>query len=67
MAHSSQAFAQSAASGSTATGARTSVVFAAFAAISLGLLLVAGVGFAAPEAIHNAAHDSRHSLAVPCH
>jgi cobalt transporter subunit CbtB len=32
-----------------------------------GLFLVYGVGFAHPEAIHNAAHDSRHSFAFPCH
>ncbi len=36
-------------------------------AILLGLGLVWGVGFAAPAAIHNAAHDARHSLAFPCH
>jgi cobalt transporter subunit CbtB len=32
-----------------------------------GLFLIYGVGFAYPEAIHNAAHDSRHSFAFPCH
>ena len=32
-----------------------------------GLFLVYGVGFAHPEAIHNAAHDARHSFAFPCH
>jgi cobalt transporter subunit CbtB len=32
-----------------------------------GLFLIYGVGFAHPEAIHNAAHDSRHSFAFPCH
>ena len=36
-------------------------------AIILGTLLLYGVGFAQPEAIHDAAHDSRHSLAFPCH
>ncbi len=32
-----------------------------------GLFLIFGVGFAHPEAIHNAAHDARHSFAFPCH
>jgi cobalt transporter subunit CbtB len=32
-----------------------------------GLFLIYGVGFANPESIHNAAHDSRHSFAFPCH
>lgn len=32
-----------------------------------GLFLVFGVGFAHPDAIHNAAHDTRHSFAFPCH
>lgn len=36
-------------------------------AILLGIGLVWGVGFAAPAAIHNAAHDARHSFAFPCH
>ena len=40
---------------------------AAAAAILMGVFLVFGVGFASPDAIHNAAHDSRHSLAFPCH
>lgn len=42
------------------------VVAVAFAAL-LGVLLVAGTGFAHTEAVHNAAHDTRHSLAFPCH
>ena len=33
----------------------------------LGLLLVLGVGFAGPQVLHNAAHDSRHSFSFPCH
>jgi cobalt transporter subunit CbtB len=47
-----------------ALGAR---LLAAAAAALLGAFLVFGVGFAHPEAIHNAAHDSRHSFAFPCH
>ena len=33
----------------------------------LGFLLVLGVGFAGPQVLHNAAHDSRHSFSFPCH
>lgn len=36
-------------------------------ALAFGAVLVFGIGFAHPEAIHNAAHDSRHSFAFPCH
>jgi len=35
--------------------------------IIFGLFLIYGIGFAHPEAIHNAAHDTRHSFAFPCH
>ena len=34
---------------------------------ALGLFLIWGVGFAAPQSIHDAAHDTRHSIAFPCH
>lgn len=40
---------------------------AGFAALLLGVFFVLGIGFAGSEVIHNAAHDSRHSLAFPCH
>jgi cobalt transporter subunit CbtB len=33
----------------------------------LGLVVVAGAGFAQIEAVHNAAHDYRHSMGFPCH
>ena len=36
-------------------------------ALFLGLVLVGGVGFASDMAIHNGAHDTRHSLGFPCH
>jgi cobalt transporter subunit CbtB len=32
-----------------------------------GLALLAGAGLAGSEALHNAAHDTRHSLGFPCH
>jgi cobalt transporter subunit CbtB len=34
---------------------------------ALGLFLIWGVGFAAPQSIHEAAHDTRHSISFPCH
>ena len=37
------------------------------AAIILGAVLLYGVGFAASDVAHNAAHDSRHTFAFPCH
>jgi cobalt transporter subunit CbtB len=33
----------------------------------LGIVLIAGSGFAGPEVLHNAAHDSRHANVFPCH
>ncbi|MAO54164.1 MAG: cobalt transporter [Rhodospirillaceae bacterium] len=36
-------------------------------ALLFGVFLVFGTGFAHPETIHNAAHDSRHAFAFPCH
>ncbi len=42
-------------------------VFAVMAAVLIGTFIVAGVGFAGSEIMHNAAHDIRHGLAFPCH
>jgi cobalt transporter subunit CbtB len=36
-------------------------------ALFIGFVLVGGVGFASDMAIHNGAHDTRHSLGFPCH
>lgn len=33
----------------------------------LGMVLLYGAAFAETEALHNAAHDSRHSASFPCH
>ena len=46
---------------------RASVRGAALLAALFGLVLIWGVGFAHPSAIHNAAHDARHAIAFPCH
>ncbi|MCW5751045.1 MAG: CbtB-domain containing protein [Alphaproteobacteria bacterium] len=43
------------------------MVRAALLTGALGLLLIWGVGFAGPDALHAAAHDSRHALTFPCH
>jgi cobalt transporter subunit CbtB len=37
-----------------------------FAAL-LGLLVVGVAGFSHIDAVHNATHDVRHSMAFPCH
>ena len=33
----------------------------------LGIFVVGFVGFSHIDAVHNAAHDYRHSMAFPCH
>ncbi len=40
---------------------------AVLAAAALGLVIVFAAGFAPGEAVHNAAHDTRHSFSFPCH
>ncbi|WP_128872748.1 CbtB-domain containing protein [Pseudomonas sp. VI4.1] len=40
---------------------------AAACASILGACLVYFAGFSHIEAVHNAAHDTRHSAAFPCH
>jgi cobalt transporter subunit CbtB len=45
----------------------TTRVLSIFGAALLGLFIVGGVGFSHIEAVHNAAHDYRHSMAFPCH
>ncbi len=42
------------------------LVSAGIAAV-LGIVVLYGVGFAGPDLIHNAAHDTRHSINTPCH
>ena len=39
----------------------------ALGAFVLGLVLFLATGFASPSTIHNATHDTRHSLGLPCH
>ncbi len=52
----------------TQVGTReTSKLLQALAAALLGIGLFVGVALSHPAAVHNAAHDSRHGIAVPCH
>ncbi|MSP02214.1 MAG: CbtB-domain containing protein [Acetobacteraceae bacterium] len=32
-----------------------------------GAVMLYGVGFSTTEAVHNAAHDTRHATGFPCH
>ncbi len=53
-----------------ATGGRTGhmeAVAPALLAIVLGVFILYGVGFAQPQLLHDAAHDTRHAFAFPCH
>jgi len=52
------------ASGSQSASARA---WPALLAAALGVLILAGAGFAQVPVVHNAAHDSRHAFAFPCH
>jgi len=42
-------------------------VVAGIIMLAIGLVMLVGVGFAHSETIHNAAHDTRHSIGFPCH
>jgi len=44
-----------------------SSVMQTFGALAFGVIIVFAVGFMPVDAAHNAAHDTRHSLAFPCH
>jgi cobalt transporter subunit CbtB len=46
---------------------QASVVIQALLAMALGVLIVGVVGFSHIGVVHNAAHDTRHSNAFPCH
>lgn len=42
-------------------------LIAAMVCAVLGLVFIAGVGFARIDAVHAAAHDGRHAFSFPCH
>jgi len=49
------------------TATRSETLIAAAMAALLGAFLIWGVGFSPIAVLHNAAHDTRHSIAFPCH
>ncbi len=46
---------------------RAEAIRPAIWAALLGALVIFFVGFAQPQALHDAAHDTRHAAAFPCH
>lgn len=44
-----------------------SLVLQSVGAVLLGAVIVYGAGFSERAEAHNAAHDSRHTHAFPCH
>lgn len=54
-------------SNTTLAGTKAVTAAPAILAAFLGLFMVWGVGFSDISAVHNAAHDVRHSSAFPCH
>lgn len=52
---------------STSIPATRSGAVAAVFALFIGIALIGVVGFAPTMEIHNAAHDTRHAAAFPCH
>ncbi|NMY36416.1 MULTISPECIES: CbtB-domain containing protein [Pseudomonas] len=49
------------------TATHSQRIVAAVGATVLGAFLVYFAGFSHIDAVHNAAHDTRHSAAFPCH
>jgi cobalt transporter subunit CbtB len=47
--------------------AEIATVMQAIAAAAMGIALLWAVGFSTISVLHNAAHDTRHSNAFPCH
>lgn len=45
----------------------TKILFHHVAALSFGAIILFAVGFMPMAEAHNAAHDTRHSFAFPCH
>jgi cobalt transporter subunit CbtB len=50
-----------------AASGRAAAIASTLVATVLGAFLVLGAGFVPISAVHNAAHDSRHAFAFPCH
>ena len=62
-----QQFATAATTSSSSKATVKPIVAQLAGTIVLGLVILYGVGFAYTEVAHNAAHDTRHAFAFPCH
>ncbi|SON56594.1 cobalt transporter subunit CbtB (proposed) [Hartmannibacter diazotrophicus] len=51
----------------TGIDSRANVRLAALFAFALGGTLIFLTGFAGADVLHNAAHDTRHTMSFPCH
>ncbi len=51
----------------SAASKKSSTVVQSSFAIMFGLFVLGMTGFANIDAVHNAAHDTRHAAAFPCH
>lgn len=55
------------AAGESPTVLASSRTLPGVAALLLGAVFLLGTGFLPVSAVHNAAHDTRHAFAFPCH
>lgn len=46
---------------------QTSTILKSLIVIAFGFSMIMLFGFASPELIHDAAHDVRHIMTLPCH
>jgi cobalt transporter subunit CbtB len=46
---------------------RAEALKVALLTFAMGVAFVFVVGFAQPDVLHNATHDTRHALSFPCH
>lgn len=46
---------------------RQTTILSAALVIMLGAFILFGAALAQPAALHDAAHDARHSFSIPCH
>ena len=58
---------QLASTSQVAPAVQLGVKTSALLALVFGLIMLYGVGFARPQATHDAPHDSRHATPFPCH
>ena len=56
-----------AASAVSVSDSQSSLLVQTIGALGFGVVMLFAVGFAPMDVAHNAAHDTRHSLAFPCH